>query len=93
MHIHSPIELAEFTRDHRKGLHLSQAEVSDRVGLRQETISGFENKPGSTKLATLFKLLSALDLELHIVPKVELKATVVWSGEIVGTAQEWDQEW
>ena len=93
MLIHSPTELAEFTRDHRKSLRLSQAEVSDRVGLRQETVSGFENKPGSTKLATLFKLLSSLDLELHVVPKVKLKATVVWSGEIVGTPQEWDEEW
>jgi HTH-type transcriptional regulator / antitoxin HipB len=92
MLIHSPTELAEFTRDHRKGLHLSQAEVSDRVGLRQETVSGFENKPESTKLATLFKLLSALDLELHVVPKVELRATHGWSAKL-GAVQVWDQEW
>jgi hypothetical protein len=60
------------------------------VRLRQETISGFENKPGSTKLATLFKLLSALDLELHVIPKVEVTATQGWSGEL-GVPQEWDQ--
>ncbi|MBW4553761.1 MAG: helix-turn-helix domain-containing protein [Aphanocapsa sp. GSE-SYN-MK-11-07L] len=83
MLIHSPAELAEFTRDHRKGLHFSQTEVSDRVGLRQETVSGFENKPDSTKLATLFKLLSALDLELHIVPK----------SAVSQFRQGWDQEW
>jgi HTH-type transcriptional regulator / antitoxin HipB len=82
MIIHSTAELAEFIRDCRKTRNISQADVGDRVGLRQETISSFENKPGSTKLATLFKLLSALDLELCVVRKGELKGT-----------QGWDQEW
>jgi HTH-type transcriptional regulator / antitoxin HipB len=81
MLIHSTQELAEFTRDYRKRKHLSQAEASDRVGLRQKTVSAFENRPESTKLETIFKLLSALDLEIHVVPK----------GAV--TFQEWDQEW
>jgi HTH-type transcriptional regulator / antitoxin HipB len=81
MLIHSTQELAEFTRDYRKRKHLTQAEASDRVGLRQKTVSAFESKPESTKLETVFKLLSALDLELHIVPKGET------------TVQGWDQEW
>ncbi len=83
MIIHSTRELAEFTRDRRKRERLSQAEVSDRVGLRQMTVSAFENKPESTKLETLFRLLSALDLELHVVPK-ETK---------IKDDQGWNEEW
>jgi HTH-type transcriptional regulator / antitoxin HipB len=81
MLIHSTQELAEFTRDYRKRKRLSQSEASDRVGLRQKTVSAFESKPESTKLETVFRLLSALDLELHIVPRGE------------ATFQGWDQEW
>lgn len=71
MIVHSTVELATFTRDRRQRLRLSQGTVGDRVGLRQETISNFENKPETTQLATLFKILSALDFELHLVPKEE----------------------
>jgi HTH-type transcriptional regulator / antitoxin HipB len=69
MLIYSTQELAEFTRDYRKRKHLSQAEASDLVGLRQKTVSAFETRPDSTKLETIFKLLSALDLEIHVLPK------------------------
>jgi HTH-type transcriptional regulator / antitoxin HipB len=82
MIIHSTRELAEFTRDRRKRERLSQAEVSERVGLRQMTVSAFESKPDSTKLETLFRLLSALNLEMRIIPK--------------GTKEDdqgWDKEW
>jgi HTH-type transcriptional regulator / antitoxin HipB len=83
MIIHSPKQLAEFTRDYRKQKKLNQAEVGDRVGLRQKTVSAFESKPASTKLDTFFRLLSALDLELQIVPK-----------ESIGTSiPGWDEEW
>ncbi|WP_347815231.1 hypothetical protein [Morganella sp. GD04133] len=36
------------------------------MGIKQTTVSDFENKPESTKLGTLFKILAALDLELHV---------------------------
>jgi HTH-type transcriptional regulator / antitoxin HipB len=83
MIIHSTRELAEFTRDHRKRERLSQAEVSDRVGLRQMTVSAFESKPDSTKLETLFRLLSSLDLEMHVIPK----------GAKIEDGQGWNEEW
>ena len=44
MLISSPATLALFATDQRKKLKLSQAEVGNRVGLRQQTISDFENK-------------------------------------------------
>jgi HTH-type transcriptional regulator / antitoxin HipB len=83
MVIHSPKQLAEFARDYRSQKKLSQAEVSDRVGLRQKTVSAFESNPEGTKLETFFRLLSALDLELQIVPKEEI--SVATPG--------WDKEW
>jgi HTH-type transcriptional regulator / antitoxin HipB len=83
MIIHSTYELAEFARDYRHRRKWSQAEVSDRVGLRQKTVSAFESRPESTKLETFFKLLSALELELQIIPKEEIN----------NTTQGWDQEW
>lgn len=77
----SPKALAIYMRDRRKAAQLSQGTVSDRVGIRQETVSAFENKPESTKLDTLFKLLSALNLELQIVEKGAAPSST------------WDEEW
>jgi len=66
MLIHSSKELAEYLRDRRKRQKLSQAEIGDRVGIKQATISAFENNPEGTKLETLFKLFSAWCDELSV---------------------------
>ncbi len=55
--------------DRRKKLKLSQAEVADRVGLKQQTVSQFENNPEGTKIETLFRILSAVNLDLHLLAK------------------------
>jgi len=81
MILHSTQELAEYIRDRRKRQKLSQAEVGDRVGVKQGTISAFENNPEGTKLETLFKLMSALDLELQVIPKEKAHN------------QGWQEEW
>jgi HTH-type transcriptional regulator / antitoxin HipB len=81
MILHSTQELAEYIRDRRKRQKLSQAEVGDRVGVKQATISSFENNPEGTKLETLFKLISALDLELQVIPKEKTRN------------QGWQEEW
>jgi HTH-type transcriptional regulator / antitoxin HipB len=80
MLVTSPHQLAITVRDQRKQMQMSQADVADHVGLRQETISAFENKADRTKLDTLFRILAALNLEIHVVPR--------------GTqVSEWDKEW
>ncbi len=80
MVVTSSNQLAIVLRDQRKTSQLSQAEVADRVGLRQETISAFENNAEGTKLGTLFRILAALNFEIHILPR--------------GTkVSSWDQEW
>ncbi|KAI9132697.1 helix-turn-helix domain-containing protein [Acaryochloris sp. CCMEE 5410] len=83
MNISSPTVLAEYARDRRKRMGLNQSEVGDRTGVRQVTVSAFENRPASTKLETLFKLLSALELELQVVPKEQAS----------NANQGWDEEW
>jgi len=83
MLIHSPKQLGLIAMDHRKKLKLSQAEVGNLVGLGQKTISAFENKPESMQLNTVFRILSALNLDILISDK-----------DTVGTTNEqWDDEW
>jgi HTH-type transcriptional regulator / antitoxin HipB len=69
MFIHSPRELALLVVNQRKKLKLSQGAVGNLVGLKQTTISAFENKPENTKLDTIFRILSAVKLEIDAAPK------------------------
>ena len=68
---HSTTELALLVISQRKKLKLSQSEVANRVGLNQKTISAFENKPSSTELNTLFRILSAVNLNMIVQDKNE----------------------
>lgn len=69
MLISSPKILALIATDQRKKLKLSQADVGNRVGLRQQTISDFENNPDGTRLDTLFRILSAINLDINLSDK------------------------
>lgn len=81
MLIHSPKDLALLVINQRKKLKLSQTEVANLVGLKQSTISAFENKPERTKLDTLFHILSAINLDI----KVTLKDEPI--------TKSWKEEW
>mgnify|MGYP000659186284 FL=1 len=83
MRVTSPTLLAAAVRDQRKISKLTQAEAAKQVGIKQTTVSDFELRPESTKLETLFKLLSALDLELHVVKR----------GSTLDDSKVWDREW
>lgn len=83
MLIHSPRDLAYFVINHRKKLKLSQAKVGKLVGLKQQTISEFEIKPESTQLDTLFRILSALNLDIKMLSKNETSPN----------ASQWTEEW
>ncbi len=69
MLIHKPNDLAQFYRDQRKLRGQSQTWIAQNAALRQDTVSKFEISPDNTRIDTLFRLLAALDLELHLVPK------------------------
>ncbi len=81
--IRSPKEFALLVANQRKNLKLSQLEVAKLVGLTQKTISAFENKPESIQLETLFRILSALNLDVNIADK----------NESLNKNTEWKDEW
>ena len=78
--------LANAVRDQRKAQNITQSDTAKLVGIKQTTVSAFENTPEGTKLDTLFKLLAALDLELHVQPRNN-------SAEIQSSTQQWNEEW
>ncbi|WP_131782834.1 helix-turn-helix domain-containing protein [Legionella gresilensis] len=83
MLIHSPRELAIFIKNQRKKLKLSQQEVANLVGLKQKTISAIENDSENIKLSTLFRILSALEVDIKFIAKKDLT-------EITN---QWKEEW
>lgn len=83
MFVRSPKELALLVASHRKKLKLSQAEIGKLVGLKQQTISEFEIRPESTHIDTLFRILSALNLDVQLVAKDEIPAIKT----------KWKEEW
>lgn len=79
----SPKELALKVISQRKKLKLSQADVASLIGLKQKTISAFENRPERTKLKILFLILSAVNLDV---------ATLAKDQEI-SIKTQWKEEW
>jgi len=62
----SPEQLGNAIRRARKKHGMSQSELGEKAGLRQETISLIENGNPAAKLETILAVISALDLELEI---------------------------
>ena len=56
-------------RDTRRRKKLTQIELSKLSGLGQDTISRFENESPSSRMDTLFRLLSYLELKIWITAK------------------------
>lgn len=69
MIIRSAKDLALYLNDKRRQLKMSQSEVADLVGLKQDTVSKFENSPDNSRIDTLFRIISALNLNISIVEK------------------------
>ncbi|OBU16249.1 XRE family transcriptional regulator [Photobacterium aquimaris] len=86
MQITSAKMLANAVRDQRKRQNITQSDAAKLVGIKQTTVSAFENTPEGTKLDTLFKLLAALDLELQVQPRNS-------NAEIRSSNQQWNEEW
>lgn len=62
-------QLAAVLRGRRVENGLTQKQVGSRVGLLPKTVSALESNPGRSSVTSLFKLLSALDVELVLKPK------------------------
>lgn len=69
--IYSPKQLANRLKLIRTRRNLTQTQLAKRVGLKQSTLSSFENHPETTQLQTLFKIIQALEVELDIHEKHE----------------------
>lgn len=91
MKITNPKALSSYLRNERKVRGLSQAKVADLVGLRQGTVSRFESVPDKMQLDTLFRLLSALELELSVTPKNSEESSEFIAE--VSPADKWTAEW
>ena len=64
-----PKQLGNIIRRTRKRYGMSQGALAAKSGLRQETISLFENGNSAAKIETILAVLSALDLELRVGPR------------------------
>ena len=62
----TPQQIGALIRRHRKRLGLSQRNLGDRAGLRQETISLIETGNPAARLDTMLAVLAALELEFQI---------------------------
>lgn len=86
MRITSSDMLSHALKNARRRLHLTQQAAADQIGIKQATVSAFENHPEKSRVETLFKLLAVLELELHLTPRNQ-------PGEPAVNDQGWDQEW
>ncbi len=66
----TPDQLASVLRGQRQARKLTQKQAAALVGLLPKTISALESDPERASVGSLFKLLSALGLELILQPKV-----------------------
>ena len=62
----TPAQLGPILRSIRIERGLTQREAGAKVGLKQSTVSAIESNAARTSVDTLYKLLSALELELFV---------------------------
>ncbi|AUJ81640.1 transcriptional regulator [Enterobacter cancerogenus] len=64
--IYSPTQLANAMRLVRQKNNWTQSELAKKIGIKQATISNFENAPDNTTLATFFKILQSLEMSVSL---------------------------
>jgi HTH-type transcriptional regulator / antitoxin HipB len=62
----TPAQMGPILKSIRAERGLTQQEAGAKVGLKQATVSAIESHSGHTSVETLYKLLSALGLELVV---------------------------
>lgn len=68
-------QLGQVLKGVRKDLGLTQEQTGQKIGIHQKEISKMENGMSRTSVERLFRLLSALELELVVRPRnVELES-------------------
>lgn len=67
----TPRQIGAIIRDERRRRQLTQGELGDLCGLRQETISIVEGGADGMRLDSLLAITAALGLELRIAPRAK----------------------
>ncbi len=65
----TPQQLGEILRGFRREKQLTQHAVGKEAGLLQSAISQIESDPGPASLVRIYRVLSALELELVVRPR------------------------
>lgn len=65
----TPAQIGALIHRERRARGLTQAQLGERIGRRQATISKLEKGEPATQLSTLFDVLSALNLEVSLVAR------------------------
>lgn len=73
----SPSQIGSLIQKFRKLRGLSQTELAQLSGMRQEMISKIEGGQTGTKISSICDLLAALDLEITIGPRSKSTAADV----------------
>ena len=71
--IYSPKQLADLMLLIRQKNNWTQTDLAKKVGIKQATISNFENNPDKTTLSTFFKLLQSMNLALRVEDNTQIK--------------------
>lgn len=75
--VHSPKSLGAAIRRQRKALHMNQQTAGIPFCIEQSTVSTIEQGVPGTHIDTIFRILSALDLEMVIRTKKPIKQLTV----------------
>ena len=63
----------------------TQSELAKKIGIKQATISNFENNPNNTSLTTFFKIYSRLNSQWRYatqkMPRQKQQNSKIWSGD------------
>ncbi|HDR2751831.1 MULTISPECIES: type II toxin-antitoxin system antitoxin HipB [Enterobacter] len=67
--IYSPVQLANTMKLVRQKNNWTQSDLAKRIGIKQATISNFENNPDNTTLTTFFRILQSLGMTMALYEK------------------------
>jgi HTH-type transcriptional regulator/antitoxin HipB len=94
--IYSPVQLANYLKLVRQKNQWTQSDLAQRMGIKQATVSNFENHPEKTTLTTVFKILQSLELSMAICEKMRRIAAItvithrIWTGN--GHSRDMDEQ-
>jgi HTH-type transcriptional regulator/antitoxin HipB len=87
--IYGPQQLANQLKLIRTNNNWTQAEIAKRVGVKQATISNFENEPDRCQLQTVFKIMQALHVSMLIQPQDNGSQSTVANCADIKALEDW----